>query len=242
MSIVQQWNKSDRKRIVILRALPLGDLLCAVPAFRALRAALPNAHITLAGLPRSADFVERFSTYLDDFIAFPGFPGFHEQTPNIAEFPFFLVEMQNLNFDLAIQMQSPGGCANSLISLWGAESYAGFYMKGEYCPDQTQFLEYPAYEPEVYRHLRLMEFLGVPSQGDNLEFPLFDEDWQSLSQLQQTYDLQKNYVCIHPSASGMSQDLPTRHFADIADGLAAHGFQVILTGTHAEVGFTTEVA
>ena len=63
------------ENIVILRALPLGDLLSSVPAFRALRAALPDALITLVGLPFAAKFVKRFSAYLDHFISFPGFPG-----------------------------------------------------------------------------------------------------------------------------------------------------------------------
>jgi len=172
MSILQQSNPSERKRIVILRALPMGELLCIVPALRALRAALPKAHITLVGLPECAAFADQFPTYLDDFIVFPGFPGFPDRTPNIAEIPFFLVEMQNLNFDLAIQMQGSDCGANTLISLWGAKSCAGFYVQGGYCPDETQFLEYPEHEKEVWRYLRLMEFLGAPPQGDELEFPI----------------------------------------------------------------------
>src|SRR5215468_5686130 len=92
MSTLQQWQPTERKNIVILRALQLGDLLCSVPAFRALRAAFPNANITLVGLPWAVMFVERFSAYLNDFVEFPGFPGFPEQRPNIAEFPYFLIE------------------------------------------------------------------------------------------------------------------------------------------------------
>jgi ADP-heptose:LPS heptosyltransferase len=219
------------KKIVILRALPFGDLLTAVPAFRALRSALPDARITLIALPGALDFVTRFGAYLDDFIAFPGFPGFPEQTPNVRFFPSFLNTVQKLNFDLAIQMQDSGTISNSLTSLLGARANAGFYQAGSYCPDEELFLPYPEGEPETERQLRLVEFLGFSRRGEQLEFPLLAADWKGLQPIKETFGLYKDYVCIQPGASGARTGWSTSQFAELADGLAALGYQVMLIGS-----------
>lgn len=121
--------------IVILRALQLGDLLCAVPSFRALRKAFPAARITLVGLPWAESFVQRFQAYLDDFVAFPGWPGLPEREPQIEQIPGFLAEMQARRFDLALQMQGSGGFTNPLIRLFGARQTVGFYLPGQYFPE-----------------------------------------------------------------------------------------------------------
>lgn len=226
------------ERILILRALQIGDLMCAVPAFRALRGALPDAHITLLGLPWARSFVERFNLYLDEFVEFPGYPGFPEQPENVDRFPSFLTGVQSLNFDLALQMQGSGEVSNSLTVLLGANSCAGYCLPGHYRPEGNLFLDYPDSEPEVWRHLRLMEFLGVPLQGDDLEFPFCDQDWKELYQLMDDFNIRGDYICIHPGARSPDRRWPVERFAQVADGLHAYGAQIVLTGSDQEVDLT----
>jgi len=235
-------GQSEPERIVIFRALYLGDLLNAVPAFRALKTAFPNSHVTLVGLPWSVEFVKRFHSYLDDFISFPGFPGLPELTPDLPRLLSFLQQLQAMDVDLAIQMQGSGDVVNPMIGLFGARQTAGFYVPGEYCPDTSWFLEYPEHEPETWRHLRLMEFLGIPLQGDELEFPLFDADGNAFEQIQRNYRLESNYVCVHPGSNAKERRWPTQHFAAVADRLADRGYQVVLTGTEKEAHLTASVA
>jgi ADP-heptose:LPS heptosyltransferase len=229
-------------RVVILRALVLGDLLCAVPAFRALRAALPHAEVTLAGLPLAQSIVRRFNRYLDGFIEFPGYPGLPERAPQIDRFPTFLAAAQAKRFDLAIQLHGSGSYVNSITVLMGARYNAGFYVPGEYCPDERSFLPYPENEPEVWRFLRLMEFLGAPLQGDELEFPLTDEDERELGAIAEARQLQPGeYICVHPGARFLSRRWPPERFATVADALARQGLRIVLTGTAEEARLTQAV-
>src|SRR5437764_157487 len=160
----------DPRKIAVFRALKLGDLLCAVPALRALRSAYPGAHISLIGLPWAREFVNRYRAYLDDFHAFPGYPGLPEQDPELGRIPAFLSAMQAEQFDLAIQLHGSGRISNPLIREFRAKQCAGFYEPGSDCPDPTTFLRYPERGLELRKLLRLMEFLGIPSCGEALEF------------------------------------------------------------------------
>lgn len=92
------------KTIAIFRAIKLGDLLCAVPAFRALRSAFPQAHIALISLPWAAEFVNNYADYFDEFIPFPGWPGLPEQPFNPERTLQFLQQMQRRQWEVVVQM------------------------------------------------------------------------------------------------------------------------------------------
>lgn len=230
------------ERVAILRALKLGDLLCAVPALRTLRAALPRAEITLIGLPWSRALVDRFDAYLDRFLPFPGYPGLPELSVEPRRVVQFLAEAQDARFDLAIQMHGSGSIVNPLVVLLGARMTAGFYRPGDYCPDPDRFLQYPEQGHEVWRHLRLMERLGLPSRGSHLEFPLRPDDWQVLATIDETRGLQSGqYVCVHPGAGASTRRWPPERFAAVSDALAARGLTVVLTGSSEEIALVGDV-
>ena len=131
------------QRVAVLRALALGDLLCAIPALRAFRAAWRDAEITLVGLPWARQFAERFEGYIDRFVEFPGWPGLPEREPLLGRIPDFLAAMQREEYDLAIQLHGSGTIVNSLIALLGAKRTAGFFPPGYFCPDPRTFAPWP---------------------------------------------------------------------------------------------------
>jgi len=231
--------------IAIFRALQLGDMLCTVPALRALRAAAPHAQITLIGLPWAAAFAQRYEAYLNDFIAFPGYPGMPERQPDLAAWPGFLAEAQERKFGLVLQMHGSGLLSNPLTVLFGAQRQAGFYQPGQYCPDPESFIAWDEREHEVLRYLRLMKALGIAEQGTALEFPLHESDRRELRQafaaMGQPMPLPGGYACVHPGARLPSRRWPTEYFAALADRLAANGLRIVLTGSPEEAPLTDAV-
>ena len=243
VSALPKLGNTLPRRIAILRALQLGDLLVAVPALRALRAALPYASITLIGLPWARAFVERFHSYVDHYLEFPGYPGLPEREPQIRKIPAFLAKAQQRQFDLALQMHGSGKDVNAITAMLGARACAGFYSPGGYCPDVERFMPFPQHEHEIWLLLRLLEFLGVPVAGDELEFPLTETDWQRFYKVKDAAELTgTDYVCIHAGARFPSRRWPAERFAVVADALAQKGLRVVLTGTTAESELTASVS
>src|SRR5258705_13888678 len=111
------FRAAPPRRVAVFRALQLGDLLCAVPALRAVRTALPESEMVLIGLAWARAFVDRYPAYLDGFREFPGWPGLPEQPPRWDRIPAFLAAMQAERFDLVLQFHGSGVLTNPLVAL-----------------------------------------------------------------------------------------------------------------------------
>jgi ADP-heptose:LPS heptosyltransferase len=233
------WDPPPR-RIAVFRALALGDMLCAVPALRALRAHAPDSRITLIGLPWAQSFAERFRAYVDDFLPFPGFPGYPEQEGAIPAFLDFLRAAQEKRFDVAVQLHGSGELTNRIVALLGAPRRAGFARPAS---DGSYFLDWPETAHEIQRYLRLMQHLGVPLQGEHLELPITWTDWELWEEVARRHRLRERaFVCIHPGARLPSRRWPAVRFAAVAGALAKDGWTVAVTGSPSEASLTAEIA
>lgn len=243
-SIAPQPAWLDRHRpasIVVFRALQVGDMLCAVPALRALRRRLPGARVALVGLPWAEQFVRRFAALVDEFIPFPGHAGLPEQAPTAGAYPHFLDTVRARRFDLALQLHGSGRIVNALVAQFGTVWQAGFDDAGRACG--AGFVRYPARGHEIHRLLALTTHLGAAAHGDQLQFPLHDADQRELAQSGVAIPPPgAPYVCLHPGARDAAKRWPAGQFAALGDALAAHGLQVVLTGSGVERPLTAAVA
>ncbi len=221
-------------RVAVFRALRLGDMVCAVPALRALRKALPDASITLVGLPWAGTLATRLHRYVDEFVAFPGYPGLPEQAPDAAALPAFFTAMRARRFDLAIQMHGDGRISNAIVAQFGAARTSGFHGAGT--PATPSFLPYPEHGAEIRRLLRLTGFLGAPPDGEDPEFPLLPADAAEVAAWEAAATLpEEGYVCLHAGARAVERRWPPHCFAAVGDALhRAWGLPVVLTGSQDE--------
>ena len=223
------------ERIVVFRALMLGDLLCAVPALRALRRGFPQASITLIGLPWAAALVERL-TCVDRFIEFPGHPALPEKPCDERALPVFLAKVQAQRFDLALQLHGSGPVVNPLVATFGARHSAGFFSEEAWRPDEdaAYYAPWPQRGHEIERMLALTDWLGLARDGIQLEFPVHAADRAALARLWPARQRPASYVCMHAGAQLPSRRWPVERFAEVANRLAAAGRTVVLTGTAQE--------
>lgn len=230
--------------VVVFRALHLGDMLCAVPALRALRTALPTAHITLVGLPWAAQFAHRFPAYLDEFLPFPGHPLLPEQTVHNDELPPFYATVCAREFCLAVQLHGCGDIANHIVAGFGATAMAGHCRGKPLATEKTALVPYPETGAEPERLLHLLDQLGAPAAGTHLEFPILREDEEALAASGLAAGLESgDYICVHPGSRQRDTCWPPERFAGVADRLADEfGVRIVLTGSADEAELAQAVA
>ncbi|MFL6624826.1 MAG: glycosyltransferase family 9 protein [Sulfurifustaceae bacterium] len=219
------------RKIAVVRASRLGDFICATPALRALRAALPSAEIVMITLPLLRDLVARLP-YIDRFVAFPGFPGIAQQFFNPHEALAFFQHMQTERFDLALQLQGSGVYANPFTLLLGASATAGFVRAEDDASALATSLVWPARGHETERLLALMEHVGVGRLGNDLAFPLWQDDRDKAAQI--LARLPPPYIGVHAGSHDPYRRWPLERFAAVARTLLRRygGTVLVLGGIH----------
>jgi len=230
------------RKVAVLRASRLGDFVCATPAFRALRAALPQAEIVFVGLPFIAPLATRLACF-DRFLPFPGAPGMAEQLFHARNLTAFLKSVQDEEFDLVIQMHGSGVFSNPIALSFGGRVTAGFVRAGDPPGRLDAALPYPAGLHEVQKNLALTTFLGARSLGEEPDYPVMDEDHEEARQLLKTS--RPPLIGVHARAEALTKRWSPGRFAVAASRLAERrgGTAVVLgAGDQEERGLLEDLA
>ncbi|MDP9006148.1 MAG: glycosyltransferase family 9 protein, partial [Actinomycetota bacterium] len=109
----------DVQRIAVLRANALGDLMFALPALDAVRAAYPEAEVVLLGRAWHRDLLDGRPGPVDRTVVVPPFEGSlaADQQRALEE---VLDAVAEEGIDLALQLHGGGRNSNPVVSRLGA--------------------------------------------------------------------------------------------------------------------------
>ncbi|MCG5434124.1 glycosyltransferase family 9 protein [Mycobacterium sp. MYCO198283] len=236
----------ETRRVALVRLrVGLGDLLCSLPAWRALRTARPDLHVTVITYPEMAPLIARMRGYVDELLPFPGHPGIPERPPVAEQWQPFVAAAAARRFDLALQTYGDRPAANDVTAALGARHIGGFAARGAVITrDHAAHLDYPRDRHEVHRHLAVLAHLGVPVTDADaaLEFPAVPDDVAGCERLMAETGLRTaEFAVLHPGASAASRRWPADRFAAVGDALAARGLRVVVGGVAAEAGIVAAV-
>lgn len=209
----------NRRRILLIRPDRLGDMVCALPAVDALRAACPDAKIDLLASPSNAPLAE-------------GCPSVSEILLDGGEpLPRLIRRLRSRRYDAAFALQSSTR-THLAAGLSGARERFGYAGKPFHRlltrtlpgggPDEAVH--------ETERNLRLVEAAGVqpsnriPRLTLNEREHAFADEWLK----QRGFDMNAPLIGAHPGASAPSRQYPVERFAFAADAVAERADEAAL--------------
>lgn len=235
-------------RIAVLRGGGLGDLMFALPAVSALKAAYPGATVTVLGTPLHAALVQATAGPVDDVRIVPFAEGVRPGEEDPAALDSFFADMQRERFDLALQLHGGGRYSNPFLLRLGAR-----HTVGTQTPDATALernLPYAYYQHEPLRALEVAGLAGAPpveleatlrplgrfaAQADELL------DHGATGPAGTAGRTPGRVVMIHPGATDPRRRWPAGRFAEVAAACAADGCQVLVAGDAGERRLAAEI-
>lgn len=227
----------DVSRIVVLRGGGLGDLIFAIPAMAALKAAYPASRVTLLGTPIHKALLGAVESPVDEVVVLPFAEGVRPGEENAGELDRFFADMRGRHFDVAVQLHGGGRYSNPFLLRLGARHTVGTRTADAASLERT--VPYLYYQHEPLRALEVAGFAGA--------FPVDLEARLAPSPLAATSqagsgDRAQPLVVIHPGATDPRRRWPAAKFAELAAACAADGSRVVIVGDSSEQELAAEIA
>lgn len=204
-------------RVLVLRALGLGDLLTGVPALRGVRRAFPGHRVILA-LPSALREAALATGAVDDVLpaeapnrGVPTLDGWRGAPP-----------------DVAIDLHGNGPASRDALAALGPRRLLAYAHRDPSSPRP------PVWRPAEHERERWCGFLaayGIPADPDDVRLPV-----------PATASPAPRAAVLHPGAKAGSRRWPAERYADLARALRAAGHRVVVTGGPQEDTLVLEVA
>jgi ADP-heptose:LPS heptosyltransferase len=243
----------DVARIAVLRGGGLGDLLFALPAVAALKAAYPGATVTVLGTPVHVALAEGTAGPVDSVWVLPYAEGVRPGREDPARTDSFFAEMRGEGFDLALQLHGGGRYSNPFLLRLEARHTVGTRTPDAVPLERT--LPYAYYQHEPLRALEVAGLAGAPPVGLEAQLRPLDRFRAAAEALlgdgalpgdgtgaAGNADAPAGVVVVHPGATDPRRRWPAARFAEVAAACAADGCRVLVVGDASERQLAADVA
>jgi ADP-heptose:LPS heptosyltransferase len=231
----------DVSRIALLRGGGLGDLMFALPAVPALKAAYPGSTVTLLGTPLHRTLISETHSPVDDVMVLPFAEGVRPGTEDASALGEFFDDARTRNFDLAVQLHGGGRFSNAFLLRLGAR-----HSVGSATPDAAPLertLPYTFYQHEPMRALEVAGLAGARPVALEAELRPLERFVAQLPTIAGPAlpPAGTPLLVIHPGASDPRRRWPAARFGAVAREAADGGCQVLVIGDRSEAGLADEV-
>ncbi len=229
------------RKVLIIRADGLGDVVMSMPAISALHDLFPDAEFTLlAGAPSRALIPHLRSI---ERVIWLDLPWAQRGVKRIdwSELRRVLAEIRRADFDLVIDLR--GDFRNILLSLFMGRGYrVGFGCSGcGYLLDR----EIPSGEDrhQVEHALDAARALGATAGEVRFDLAVFEEDRRSVDDRLADLGVEGNrFMVMHPGAQWAGRQWTVSGYAEIADrAIRVLDLPVVMTGIARESGLCRQV-
>src|ERR671917_940982 len=218
------------RKIAVLRAGGIGDFIFTLPALHALRAAYPEARITLLGEAWHEELLSGRPGPIGRALAVPRSTGVNGPDTGVdedeEELERFFARMREERFDLALQMHGGGGYSNPFVRKLGARVTAGTKTPEAVALDRN--VPYVYYQSEILRYLEVASLVGARTEDLEPRLPVTDEDLAEAGDA--VHEAEGTLVALHPGAGDPRRRWPPEKFAAVGDALAGAGVHVAVVG------------
>ena len=227
---------ADVRRIAVLRGSGLGDLVQALPAVEALRAAYPGAEVTLLGTPAHRALLAGRPSPFAALEVLPLRPGVRDGGPeDRAATAAFLAQMRGRAFDLAVQLHGGGRNSNPFLLELGARHTIG--TRTDDAPALERTRPYLYYQHEIARTLEVVALAGAAPVQLEPRLPLLPEERAR----RRARSPERPTVVLHPGATDPRRRWPAACFGTVAEALARDGARVVVVGDEVDVPAAEQV-
>lgn len=232
------------KKIAVFLPNPVGDVVMATPALRALRQNLPDSRIVYVGRRAAIDTLTG-TTWADAMITDPA-----GRKGGLMAMLRLAARLRHERFDLAILM--PGSTRSALQALLGGCRDRAGYSRGGRTFLLSRVIDPPrdsmglAPVPMIDYYNRLLTLVDIQTQDRRMELPTLPSDEMAAEVILQhaKADAARPIVMINAAAAfGTSKFWHFRRYAELADALTdQRGAQIILNAAPGEQRVVAQVA